>query len=558
MKLRTLLVSAAIVAVGALAGGFFGRGTAASSEKLDDSIRTLGNILSIVEDRYVEEVPTGTLVYNAIRGMLRTLDPHSNFLDEESYRDMQEEQRGAFYGLGIVINKRGKDKPLTVISPIDGTPAARLGIRAGDVISHIKDPASGVDMDTIGLEIRDAVKYLRGPKGTEVTITVDRSGFDKSLEFTIARDTVPTNSVTNAYMITPETGYVKITNFTQTTSDELDNALETLRGAGMARLVLDLRGNPGGLLDQAVKVSDKFLDAGKMIVYTRGRVRGSDQEYHASTRSSPDTVPLVVLVNHGSASASEIVAGALQDHDRALIVGETTFGKGLVQSVFRLSRQTGLALTTAKYYTPSGRLIQRDYSSVEEYFMDSPAHPGSAGDEGDAEGADDSAKSAARQQVATDSGRKVYGGGGITPDREVDAEDPPRLLVDISRQNAFFDYAVRYVAKHPDLFAGTSGDASGIEAFRRRFDADDGLLTGFREFLQEKKITVSEADFLKVAARAKIQLKAEIVGIRGGLSFRDRVLLENDPQVKTALESFPQAQSLARTAPPEATQPTAR
>ena len=348
------MISLAVVLAGSLAGGLLGGSTLATGDKLDDSLKTLGQILSIVEDRYVDEVPTDTLVYNAIRGMLRTLDPHTNFLDEESYRDMQEEQRGAFYGLGIVINKRGKDKPLTVISPIDGTPAARLGIRAGDVISHIRDKSASIDIDTLGLEIRDAVKYLRGPKGTEVTITVERAGFDKPLEFTISRDTVPTSSVTNAYMIQPGTGYIKVINFTQNTADELDRALETLHSQGMQRLVLDLRGNPGGLLDQAVKVADRFLESGKMIVYTRGRVRGSDQEYHASHRTEGERFPLIVLVNRGSASASEIVAGALQDHDRALIVGETTFGKGLVQSVFRLSRQTGLALTTAKYYTPSG------------------------------------------------------------------------------------------------------------------------------------------------------------------------------------------------------------
>ena len=270
MKARSLMISLAVVLAGSLAGGLLGGSTLATGDKLDDSLKTLGQILSIVEDRYVDEVPTDTLVYNAIRGMLRTLDPHTNFLDEESYRDMQEEQRGAFYGLGIVINKRGKDKPLTVISPIDGTPAARLEIRAGDVISHIRDKSASIDIDTLGLEIRDAVKYLRGPKGTEVTITVERAGFDKPLEFTISRDTVPTSSVTNAYMIQPGTGYIKVINFTQNTADELDRALETLHSQGMQRLVLDLRGNPGGLLDQAVKVADRFLESGKMIVYTRG------------------------------------------------------------------------------------------------------------------------------------------------------------------------------------------------------------------------------------------------------------------------------------------------
>jgi carboxyl-terminal processing protease len=369
VKNRPILISLSVVIAGALAGGFLGGGALATSEEIDESIKTLSQVLSVVEDRYLEEVPNQKLVYSAIRGMLRTLDPHTNFLDRTSYRDMREEQRGAFYGLGIVINKRGKNKPLTVISPIEGTPAARLGIRAGDVISHVLDKAADVDLDTLGLDIHEAVKYLRGPKGSEVTITVDRAGFDERLEFTIIRDKVPTNSITNAYLIRPETGYIKVVNFTQTTDDELGQAIERLRDAGMERLVLDLRRNPGGLLDQAVKVADMFLGDGKMIVYTRGRVRGADQEYHASESEDGEEYALVVLVDQGSASASEIVAGALQDHDRALIVGETTFGKGLVQSVFKLSRKTGLALTTAKYYTPSGRLIQRDYSSLEKYYF---------------------------------------------------------------------------------------------------------------------------------------------------------------------------------------------
>ena len=532
MKARSLMISLAVVLAGSLAGGLLGGSTLATGDKLDDSLKPLGQILSIVEDRYVDEVPTDTLVYNAIRGMLRTLDPHTNFLDEESYRDMQEEQRGAFYGLGIVINKRGKDKPLTVISPIDGTPAARLGIRAGDVISHIRDKSASIDIDTLGLEIRDAVKYLRGPKGTEVTITVERAGFDKPLEFTISRDTVPTSSVTNAYMIQPGTGYIKVINFTQNTADELDRALETLHSQGMQRLVLDLRGNPGGLLDQAVKVADRFLESGKMIVYTRGRVRGSDQEYHASHRTEGERFPLIVLVNRGSASASEIVAGALQDHDRALIVGETTFGKGLVQSVFRLSRQTGLALTTAKYYTPSGRLIQRDYSSLEEYFSDL--------DEDDPPSLE-----AQGQTSRTDGGRTVYGGGGISPDRKVPSEETPRMLAELLRQNAFFDYAVRYTAQHPSLTAEAASDPVHAEGFRRRFNPDDSLLNGFKTYLKEKAIAVDEGEFGKVAARVKTLIKAEIIGIAGGLTYRDRVLLEEDPQVHAALDSFEQAQALA-------------
>ena len=534
VNIRSFLFPAAVILAGALAGGLFGGGSLATGETLDESLKTLGEILTIVEDRYVDDVPSETLVYNAIRGMLRTLDPHSNFLDEESYRDMQEEQHGAFYGLGIVINKPGKDKPLTVISPIEGTPAARMGVRAGDVISHIRDAAAKVDIDTIGIESQEAVKYLRGPKGTEVTITVERVGFDKPLEFTLVRDTVPTNSVTNAFMIRPGTGYIRLINFTQTTAEELDKALESLDAQGMERLVLDLRGNPGGLLAQAVKVSDRFLGGEKLIVYTRGRVRGSAEEYRATNRTDVERFPLVVLVNRGSASASEIVAGALQDHDRALILGQNTFGKGLVQSVFRLSRRTGLALTTAKYYTPSGRLIQRDYSSLEEYF--------------------DAEESALppedqRESMRTDSGRPVYGGGGIAPDIRVESPEVPRLVVDLARQNAFFNFAVGYVAKHPEV-ATISGDPARVEAFRAEFVVDDALLESFRAYLRERKIDFDEADLAGAAPRVKGLIKAEIAGALGGLTQRDRVLIDDDPQVRAALDSLEQARLLAQGSSP--------
>jgi len=541
---RPLYLLLAFTTAGALAGSGLAPATLATSDPRDEGIRTFTQILAVVESRYVKEVPSKDLVYDGIRGMLRTLDPHTNFLDEDAYQEMQEEQRGTFYGLGIVINKRGKDSPLTVIAPIDGTPAARLGIRAGDVISHIRDKVAGVDIDTVGLEVQDAVKYLRGPKGSEVTISIDRPGFDEPLEFTIVRDTVPTHSVTNAWMIGPDTGYIKLINFTQTSADELSRALALLRTAGMKKVILDLRSNPGGLLDQAVRISSLFLEPGQMIVYTKGRIPGSDQEFRSTDSTERVTEPVVVLVNRGSASASEIVSGALQDHDRAFIVGETTFGKGLVQSVYKLARQTGLALTTAHYYTPSGRLIQRDWSSLEDYYYDledAPQIPESQ-----------------RQTSRTDAGRTVFGGGGISPDLTVAAEEVPRAIADLTRTNAFFEYVISLNRTKPILPEGAGGTPEALESFRRSFHTEPEVVDSFRAWLTERKTPVDDGEFELARDKIRTLLTAEMVGVAtGGLAYRDRVLLEADPQLQAAIGAFAQAKVLHPDAPARAAAPAA-
>jgi len=311
MKLTRVQFFAASIIAGALAGGLVGGRVLAGAGNPDEKMKTFSQIISTVQDKYVNEVTSEDLVYDGIRGMLRTLDPHTNFLDAENYKDMQDEQRGNFYGLGIVISKRSKEDPLTVISPIDGTPAARLGVRAGDIITHILDSARNIDIDTRDLTVQEAVKYLKGAKGSEVTITIARVGLDEPLVFKIVRDKIDTPSVSNAFIIRPGTGYIKLSNFTQTSADDIDRSITMLKSRGMERLIFDLRSNPGGLLDQAVKVADRFLSDGKMIVYTRGRIQGSDQEYYATKAGDANEFPVVVLINRGSASASEIVSGAL-------------------------------------------------------------------------------------------------------------------------------------------------------------------------------------------------------------------------------------------------------
>src|SRR5712692_10817648 len=313
-----------------------------------EQLRLFTEVLSIVQNQYVDEVPPKELIYSAIKGTLRGLDPHSSFLDPESYREMQVETSGSFGGLGIEITLR--DDILTVVSPIDATPAHRAGLQAGDRIVKI-DGLSTKDM-----QLTDAVKKMRGKPGTKVTISVVREGWTEPKDFEIQREQIRVHSVR-----TQELGggieYVKLRQFQEQTAHDLDQALEKFAKDGMKALVLDLRNNPGGLLTSAVEVTEKFVEDGKLVVYTEGRVRNQNMRFSAHAKKAYNTIPMVVLVNQGSASASEIVAGALQDYGRAIVVGTQTFGKGSVQTIIPLSDGSGLRLTTAKYFTPKGRSI---------------------------------------------------------------------------------------------------------------------------------------------------------------------------------------------------------
>jgi len=489
-------------------------GPALAVSEQDASLQTFTQILDIIEQKYVDPVNSRDLIFSSIRGMLTTLDPHSNFLDPKTYKEMREEQQGSFSGLGIVISMKGEEKELTVISPIEGTPAHRAGIRAGDIISQIEGKT------THGISIDEALDKLRGPKGSKVTITISREGYDQPLEYTLTRDDIPTASIPYSYMIRPAVGYIRIKNFTQTTDLELEEKLKLLKSQGMEKLVLDLRWNPGGLLEQAVRVSDRLLKNNAMIVYTRGRLRReSDREYVAMGRASKFDMPLIVLVNKGSASASEIVSGAVQDHDRGLIVGETTWGKGLVQTVYPLSSEAGMALTTAKYYTPSGRLIQRDYHSIEEYAAGSNTAPEEQ-----------------REVRLTDAGRKVLGGGGISPDVVVELTEGSQFADSLERKTAFFDYAAAYAVNHR------------TPPNKQKFQVGDDIVAEFKKFLARKKITYTDKDIQDNLAYIKLGIKAEIFAYHFGLEERQKVLSERDNVIQKALDLFPMAQELIVTA----------
>ena len=407
-----------------------------------------------------------------------------------------------------------------MISPIEGTPASRQGIRAGDVIAEIEGH------ETVGMTIDDALIRLRGRKGTEVNIKIRRAGYDELVPFTIVRDDIPTNSIQYSYMIRPGIGYIRVKNFTQTTERELRHELRGLRDEGMERLVLDLRWNPGGLLDQAVKVASQFLNKGDKIVFTHGRISRSDEEHFTSSTGDWSEIPMVVLINRGSASASEIVAGAIQDHDRGLVVGETSWGKGLVQTVYSLSYNSAVALTTARYYTPSGRLIQRDYDSWEEYFM-----PGS--DEEEAVVMQD--PEIDKDVYYTDSGRKVFGGGGIRPDVVVKRDDLPRLAETLERRSTFFEFASLFRVGH-----------EGTPEFES-FQVDEELVAQFRSFIEkDQEIEFTEEDFEETLAYIERAIKAEIMGNYHGLEARNRVVVEGDNQILEALKYFKEARRMAR------------
>ena len=348
-KIKSQLVLLLLIAltVAVIAGVSVATKVLAQSETYE-KLKILSEVLYLIQTNYVEEVDTQEVIYGGIHGMLKTLDPHSSFMPPDMYQEMQVETRGNFGGLGIQIAI--KDDQLTVIAPIDDTPAFRAGVEAGDKIVKIEEES------TKDMTLMEAVKLLRGPKGTQVTITIMRENFDKPREFSIVRDIIEIKSVSNR-MLVDDIGYLRLRQFQEDSSNEMEDALRDLEENGMEALILDLRSNPGGLLSAAVEISDKFLEKGKLIVYTEGRKKNQDMRFIAHQEFTHPAYPMVILVNHGSASASEIVAGALQAHSRAVIVGTQTYGKGSVQSVIPLSDNSGLRLTTALYYTPDGLSI---------------------------------------------------------------------------------------------------------------------------------------------------------------------------------------------------------
>ena len=516
-RFRIFLALSLLVAA-TLAGGALGERLFASPDRDMPSLDEYADILTTLGEWAPEAMPPEKFVYASIHGMLSRLDPHTAFLEPEDFSAMKEKQQGSFFGLGIQIQKRmGR---ITVIAPMEGTPAYKMGIRAGDIITHVEDEEIREDVTT-----DDVVRKLRGPKGTPVTITIRRAGLEEPMRMTITRAEIPTLSVPYAFLIGQDVGYIFLRDFTHTSSRELSAAVEKLEKQGMKKLILDLRYNPGGVLEQAVDVSDVFLPKGAKIVYTRGRTPSSGQDYYAPGDGRHFDHTLVVLVNRGSASASEIVAGAIQDHDRGLVVGQRTWGKGLVQSVYTLPYGAGLALTTARYYTPSGRWIQRDYSDLLAYVNPEETV------------VTEEAPRKTGEVFYTDAGRVVYAAGGITPDVVVKNEDrESKLLAQLLSRGLIFNFAVDWLTRNPDV--------------SRDFELTPEVRDAFFQFAEKAKFMTAEQ--LKQAYQEDpnrqwidLALRVDIVNARYGLEAGRRVQATGDPQIQKALTLFPEAARIA-------------
>jgi carboxyl-terminal processing protease len=534
-------VATLAVVISALAGGLLGSGLMARQDEVSQQYRIFTSALSAIEREYVDELPSDRLVYGAIDGMLKTLDPHSSFFDPRSYRQLRERQQGSYYGLGIQI-QTSTDGDITVMSVFENSPAYRKGLRRGDVIARIKSSNTKEDeakgwQDAKGWTSDQAVAQLKGPKGTTVSISIRRRGYDGLIDLTIERDAVSITTVRGAFMLDKETGYVKLADFSETSDEEVGRALKDLSAKGMKRLIFDLRDNPGGPLDQAIKISNRFLPKGSMIAFTRGRTPSSNEEYRATEDSEYTRLPIVVLVNRNSASASEIVSGALQDHDRALVVGETTFGKALVQSVYTIgsrSQGAGLALTTGRYHTPSGRMIQRPWDgSFDEYLTYSLRDQS-------AERSHDSA-----ELHYTDAKRKVYGGGGIEPDKflagPVEGFNPTRFGRSIWARGEFANFADQFAAEGDTRLAAANSKQRRLS---RGFTVTDEMVTEFRTHLKNRKIVIDEDAFAKDEQFIRAMIRYDIDLALFGVEEARSNLAVKDPQTQFALQQFPEAVKL--------------
>jgi carboxyl-terminal processing protease len=496
-------------------GWWVGRSSATAPDALYSNVDSFVEVLEKVEQAYVDPVEPRKLVEGAIKGMLHDLDPYSQYLDEQSWDNLKATTQGSFGGIGISVAVR--DNYPTVISPIEGSPAWTLGIRPGDVIVKIDGVSSA------GLAVDEVASRLRGPAGTKVKITVHREGEAQDQDYTVERKIIVTKAVPYAFMAEPHIGYIRLANFSENSGAEVRAAMDHLRAAGANRLVLDLRANPGGLLDQAVDVAEQFVKPNTMIVYTRGRAKGQDNRYYSSERRPQLDWPVVVLVDGATASASEIVAGALQDLDRALVVGQTSFGKGSVQSVFPLrGRNAALKLTTAKYYTPSGRSIHR------------ATHPELVADASDDQEEDDSTTPAApsdstpAKPYRTSTGRVVYGGGGIVPDLKVIPDSLPPLTRRIESRGLPFRFANRWVNTHPGAKPGP---------------VDESMRREFQSFLVAEKVEFEPSQLAAEQPLLDRALQRELARRTSGDAAAARVALEGDPVYEQALDILARART---------------
>lgn len=529
--LRLTMLSLTAIAVGVVIGMYVL--PAYSGDSVLDQTRKFSEVISNAVKNYVEPVDTQKLTEAAIKGMLNELDPHSVYITAKDMQKVEEDFRGSFDGIGVEFDVI-KDT-ITVVSPIVGGPSEALGIQAGDKIVRIDD--------TSAIKItRDMVpKKLRGPKGTIVKLHIKRNGESQLLVFDVRRDKIPINSVDAWFIIDgSDVGYVLVNRFSSTTHDELMSAVDGLRQQGMKKLVLDLRYNPGGYLDQAFKIADEIVPAGKKLVYTKGRHSEFDEDFWSTGGGALENTPLVVLINGGSASASEIVSGAVQDLDRGLVVGETSFGKGLVQRQYNLGDGSAYRLTISRYYTPSGRLIQRPYDDKAKYYGGDGRDEGDEGDNID-HSADDTAH--VRPKYKTLSGRTVFGGGGITPDYIVKQDTIGFLARKLRAKNVFYEtYDQIMKQRGKDIRSIYSGD---VKKFLREFRVNEADISVMKSVAGTKEVEWKDDEYKQDEEYLKTVIKALIGRAVFNNNGYHAVMLSMDKQVKKSLTLFPEAQRIA-------------
>ncbi|MGB9770429.1 MAG: S41 family peptidase [Candidatus Kapaibacteriota bacterium] len=523
-----------------------------STDNIYQQIKKVDRVLNIIAKNYLEPVDTQKLTEAAIKGMLNELDVHSVYISAEEMKRVSEDFQGSFEGIGVefdVINDT-----IVVVSPIPGGPSEALGIRPGDKIVKIDGESA------IGISRSDVPKKLRGPKGTIVEVDIKREGEKNLLHFSIKRDKIPLNTVDAAFMVDgTDIGVVVVNRFAATTHDELVSALEKLTKMGMKKLVLDLRGNPGGYLNQAFLMAEQFIKAGDTIVYTKGRLPEFEEVYISSGNSPYVNLPLIVLINAGSASASEIVSGAIQDLDRGLVVGETSFGKGLVQRQYDIGDGSAFRLTIAKYYTPSGRCIQRPYKEKDKYRhlvgrleLEEGSYIYDAYNKiiAQVKRINDSTKNA-KDKINIDSlpiyytrsKRVVFGGGGITPDYIIKSDTITKMTASIRRDNLFFEYIDKNMMKEVEKIKNTYKD---FKDFKRNYFVSDRVLDDFMSFVKKKGIEVNPNDWETDKQYISTYLKGQIARLIWTREQFLEVLFTVDNQFQKALELFPDAIKIAK------------
>lgn len=512
-----------------------------SADNIYEQLNKFKDVLVIAEKYYVEDVDTKKLTEGAINGLIEKLDPHSVYFQPQVSQREAENIQGNYQGVGLSI--RALNDTIIVVEPMGGGPAAMLGILSNDRIVAIGDSTA------VGISVDQASRKLRGAKGTKVKVAIARPGVQGNLVYEITRDNISIQSVDVALMANEKVGYISVNSFKVTTGAEVERALHNLSSQGMKQVVLDLRNNPGGVMDQASKLADLFLDGGpkgkpRQIVYTKARRPELEEADTARTGDAFEKTPVIVLLNNSSASASEIVAGALQDWDRGLIVGETSFGKGLVQRQWSFNDGSAFRMTIARYYTPTGRLIQRAYEGKDKSSYQREAFEREEEEGENIDHKTDAKGDSARPVFKTNSGRVVYGGGGITPDYIVKPSVLTENTLNLLRRDMFYQFITTYL----------DGDGSGLRArygsdrkdFLRSYQISEDILSAFRTFIQQKEVTNEEKDFEKDLAFIKTRLKAYVARAFWGNEGWYPVMLEVDTQFQKAVALLPEAAKIAK------------